>query len=101
MLSVNTIIIVLFFAKENELMNLSILKTKGAPETNLKFPSHAKLERTYGSERKHPLRVACVEGTSCDLPGTLHLVPDTDATDKENHMLRLGVASYEARAPFN
>lgn len=75
-------IIVLFFAKENEKINISFLKTKDAPEANSKFPSNAKLERTYGCERKQPLRVACVESTSCDLLGTLHLVPNTDATDK-------------------
>ena len=76
------IIVVLFFAKKNEEMNISFLKTKDPPEANPKFPSHAKLERTYRSERKHPLRVACVEGISCDLLGTLHLVPNTDVTDK-------------------
>lgn len=55
---------------------------KDAPETNPNFPFRAKLEKTYGCERKHPLKVACFEGTSCDLLGTLHLVPNTDATDK-------------------
>lgn len=68
--NVNTIIVVLFFAKKNEEMNISFLKTKDSPEATPKFLSHAKLERTYGSERKHPLRVACVEGMSCALRGT-------------------------------
>lgn len=75
-------ITVLFFAKENEEMNISFLKTKDTPEAKPKFPSHAKLERAYGCERKHSSRVACVGSTSSDLLGTLHLVPNTDATDK-------------------
>lgn len=77
-----TAIIVLFFAKENREMIISFLKTKDTPKANPKFLSHAKLERTYGCERKHSLRVACVEGTSSDLLGPLHLVPNTDAIDK-------------------
>lgn len=56
--SVNMIIVVLFFAKKNEEIRISFLKTKDSPEANPKFPSHAKLEGTYGSERKDPLRVA-------------------------------------------
>lgn len=82
--SVITIIVILFnFAKENEEMNISFLKTKDdAPEASPNFPSQANLERTNGNERKHPPRVACREGTSCDLLGTLHLVPKADAPNR-------------------
>lgn len=45
-------ITVLFFAKENEEMNISFLKTKDTPQAKPKFPSHAKLERAYRCERK-------------------------------------------------
>lgn len=75
-------IIVLFFAKENEEMTISFLKTKDTPEAKPKFTSYAKLERAYGCKRKHSSRVACVGSASSDLLGTLHLVPNTDATDK-------------------
>lgn len=94
MLSVNIIIIVLFFVKENEEMNFSILKIKGVLEINLKFSFYVKLERIYGSERKYFLGVVCVEGIFCDLLGILYLVFDIDVIDKENYMFYLGVVLY-------
>lgn len=59
------------------------MKTKDAPGAELKLLPHANLERTYGRERKHPLRVASVEGTPCDLLGlsTCFPPPRTQAND--------------------
>lgn len=45
--NVVTITVVLFFAKENENMNISFLKTKDTPEANPKFPSPAKLKNRW------------------------------------------------------